>query len=113
MFRNVNLSNLENVLQGNLRIDRAKECIFGASEGTNFENFSTQSQPWWPLHGFNVCTGLPKKNSGFVTELDFKDIKFPVKIRDIHKIEKNNLIGISVLGYEDKKNIQSMSQKML
>ena len=24
-------------------------------------------------------------------ELDFKDIRFPVKIRDIHKIEKNEL----------------------
>ena len=31
------------------------------------------------------------------------DLKFPVKIRDIHKIEKNNSIGISVFGYENKK----------
>ena len=38
------------------------------------------------------------------------DLKFPVKIRDIHKIEKNNSIGISVFGYENKKNIQSMYQ---
>ena len=34
MFRNVNLSNLENVLQRNLRADRARECIFRVFGGT-------------------------------------------------------------------------------
>ena len=36
-------------------------------------------------------------------ELYFPNIKFPVKIKDIHKIEKNNFIGINVFGYEIKK----------
>ena len=36
MFRNVNLSNLENVLQRNLRTNRARQCIFRASGGANF-----------------------------------------------------------------------------
>ena len=31
-----------------------------------------------------------------------KDIKFPVKIRDTHKIEKKNSISISVFDYENK-----------
>ena len=35
-------------------------------------------------------------------KLAFKDIKFQVKFRDIHKIEKNNCIDISVFGYENK-----------
>ena len=35
--------------------------------------------------------------------MGFKDIKFPVKIRDIHKIERKNSIGISAFGFEDKK----------
>ena len=34
-------------------------------------------------------------------KLDFKDIKFPVKTRDIHRIEKK-IISISVFGYENK-----------
>ena len=51
VFRNQSLSNLENVLQRNLRTDKARECIFRVSEGTNFENFSA----------FDLCTGLPKK----------------------------------------------------
>ena len=38
----------------------------------------------------------------FVRELDFKGIKFSIKIRDIHKIEKNNGISISGFGYENK-----------
>ena len=31
---------LENVLQRNLGTERAKECVFRVSGGTNFENFS-------------------------------------------------------------------------
>ena len=43
-------------------------------------------------------------------DFDFKDIKFPVKTRDIHKSEKKkNSIAISIFGY---KNFQSMYQKM-
>ena len=40
----------------------------------------------------------------FAKKLDFRDIKFPVKTREIHKIKKNKLnsIGISVYGYENK-----------
>ena len=43
----------------------------------------------------------------FGKELDFKGIKLPVKVRDIHKIEKKKKereipIGISVFGYKNK-----------
>ena len=59
--RNVNLSNLGNGLQRNLRTNRPRECNFRASGVTNFEKFATRRQPWWCLRGFNVCIGLPKK----------------------------------------------------
>ena len=39
----------------------------------------------------------------FGDELDFKDIKFPVKIKDISKIYENNFIGTDVFDYENKK----------
>ena len=58
---NVDLSNLENVLQRNLRTSRAGECIFRASGGTNFKNLPTGHQPWWCPQGFDVCKCLPKK----------------------------------------------------
>ena len=45
---------------------------------------------------------ITKSDKDFVKKLDFKDIKFPVKNRDIHKIEKNNYSGISAFGYENR-----------
>ena len=33
--------------------------------------------------------------------LYFKDIQFPVKVRDIQKIEKKNSIDLIVFGYEN------------
>ena len=45
---------------------------------------------------------ITKAAKDFAKKLDFKDIKFLVNIRDIHKIEKNNSIGISVYGFENK-----------
>ena len=46
---------------------------------------------------------VTKPNKDFAKEFDFKDIKFPVKFREIHKIDKKNFIDISISGYEDKK----------
>ena len=44
---------------------------------------------------------IRKVDEDFESDLDFKHIKFPVKIKDIHKLKKN-CIGISVFGYENK-----------
>ena len=59
-----------------------------------------------------------KTDKGFTKRLDLKDIKFPVKARDIHKIEKKKkkkkkkkTIGVGVFGYDNKNNVQSMYQK--
>ena len=46
---------------------------------------------------------ITKRNKEFAKKLDFKDKKYSVKIRDIHKIRKQtnkkNSISISVFGY--------------
>ena len=47
---------------------------------------------------------ITKADKDFAKELDFKYIKFPVKVRDILKIEKKNSISISGYGYENKVN---------
>ena len=44
---------------------------------------------------------ISKADEAFAKRLDFKDIKFPVEIRDIHKINKKSSICISVFGYEN------------
>ena len=56
---------------------------------------------------------ITKAEKDFAKKLDFKDLKLPVKIRDIHKIEKNNSIGISVFGYENKKKTSNLCIKKL
>ena len=45
---------------------------------------------------------ITQADKDFAKKLDFKNIKFPVKVRDIHKIEKKNSIGISIFGHENK-----------
>ena len=44
---------------------------------------------------------ITKADKDFARRLDFKDKKFLVKIRDIHKIEKQNSTGIIIFGYEN------------
>ena len=41
---------------------------------------------------------IGKIDKNLARKLDFKDIKFPVKIRDIRKIEKKIVNSISVFG---------------
>ena len=45
---------------------------------------------------------ITKADIDFAKKINFKDIKFPVKVRRIQKIEINNSISISVFGYENK-----------
>ena len=45
---------------------------------------------------------ITKVDKDFAKRIDFKDIKFPVTIRQIRKIENKKSIGISVFGYENK-----------
>ena len=55
------------------------------------------------LKSFKPSPSLIYKSwESFAKRLDFKDIKFPVKIRDISKIEKRKSVDISVLGYDNK-----------
>ena len=52
---------------------------------------------------FKWCTVSTKAGKDFAKTLDFKDMNFPVKITDIHKIKKKNIsINICVIGYENK-----------
>ena len=56
---------------------------------------------------------IRKIDKDFARKLDFKDINFPVKIRDIHKIEKKNLSALVFLVMKIRNNSQSTFQKML
>ena len=45
---------------------------------------------------------ITKADKDFAETFDFKDIDFPVKVRDICKIESKNSIAISFFGYENQ-----------
>ena len=45
---------------------------------------------------------ITKADKEFVKKLDLKGTNVPVKIREIHKIEKKNCTGICYFGYENK-----------
>ena len=45
---------------------------------------------------------ITKTDKEIEKKLNFKNIKFSVKIRDIQKIEKKNSIGINAFSYENK-----------
>ena len=49
-----------------------------------------------------------KADKDFARQLDFKDINFPFKVRNIHKIVRKNSIGISAFGYENKEEQRNM-----
>ena len=54
---------------------------------------------------------ITKDGKDFAKGLDFKDIKFPVKSRDMHKIEKIILLVLVFLVMKNRKNFQSTDQK--
>ena len=53
-----------------------------------------------------------KSDWDFAKKFDSKGIKFPLKVRDIHKIEKKNSISSSVLVMKIRKNIQFVYQEI-
>ena len=53
---------------------------------------------------------IAKADKDFAKRLDFKDIKLPIKTRDIQKVEKRIPAVLAFLVMKIRKNIQSMYQ---
>ena len=70
---------------------------------------------WYLVRYLNPADHHParitKADKDFAKKLDFKDIKFPVKVKDIHKIEETNQSPLVFLIMKIKKNMQSIYQK--
>ena len=56
---------------------------------------------------------IAKADKDFAEKLEFKDIKYPVKVREIHKIEKTIPVTLVFLVPKRRKNIQFMYQKYI
>ena len=61
---------------------------------------------WYLVRYLHLADHHTRRNKTFnklyAEKVDFIDKKFLFKVRDIHKIERKNSIGISVFGYEYK-----------
>ena len=100
-----------NPLAGICHIKLPKELDHARKGLINIQNiYDNECFKWCLLRYLNPGDHNPRRiikvHKDFAKRLDFKGIKFPVKIRDIHKIEKKkkSSIGISVFGYENKEN---------
>ena len=88
-----------------------KELDHPRKELINIQNIDDNECFKWSIVRYLNTARIKKADKKFAKKFDFKDIKFPVKIRNIHKVEKKKILSTLVfLGMKIKKNIQSMYQ---
>ena len=106
-----------NPLAGSSYIKLPKELDHPRKGLISIQNFDDNECFKWCLIRYgnpadHHPTKITKADKDFAKMLDFKDIKFPIKVRHIHKIEKKNSTLVwkfSIM--KIRKNIQSMYQK--
>ena len=96
-----------NPLAGNSYIKLPKELNHPKKRLNNVKNTDdNECFKWCLVRYLNPADHNPRRvtkaDKDFVKRYDFKDIKLPVKIRDINQLESKNSTGISVFGYENK-----------
>ena len=94
-------------LAGSSYIKLPKELDYPKKGLITIQNFDdNQCFKWCLMRYLHPVDHHParirKVDRMFEEELDFTDKKFPIKIRDIHRIEKKNCISINVFEYENK-----------
>ena len=107
IHHNISISKYNN-LAGSSRIRLPKEQYHPRKVWINIQNIDENECFQWSIVRYlNPVNHCPAKNAkaekDFFRKLGFKGIKFLVKIKNIHKIAKKNLIGISVFGYDNRK----------
>ena len=82
-------------------LDHPRKGLINVQNTNDIECFKWCLVNYLNHAGFNPAK-ITKTDKDFVEKIDFKDIKFPVKTRDVHKFEKKNSVGICVFGYGNK-----------
>ena len=96
-----------NLLAGSSYLKLPKEVDHPEKGLINIQNANdNECFKWCLVRYLNPADHNPRRitkaDKDFAKSLDFKDIQFLLKTRDIRKTEKENYIGISVFGYENK-----------
>ena len=72
----------------------------------NLQNKDNECFRWCHIHHLNPQGKDPqrtkKTDKTFISQLDYSSIEFPVTVKQINKIEKQNNICINLFGYEEK-----------
>ena len=93
-------------MNGSSYIKLPEELRNSAKGLINLKNNDNECLRWCHIRHLNPQDKYPqrikKTDKGLIDELDYTNIEFPVKIKQINKIEKQNDININVFGYENK-----------
>ena len=72
----------------------------------NIKNEDNECFRWCHIRHLNPQNKNPKRitktDKNFIKQLDYSNIEFPVTVKQINKIEKQNNIRINLFGYEEK-----------
>ena len=105
-------------LAGNSSIKSAEELCHPRKGLINIQNVDANECFKWSLLRYlhpadHHPARITNADKGFAKKFDFKDIKFPVKVRDKNKMERKNPIGISVFSFENKENNPIYMKKIM
>ena len=77
----------------------------------NIQNEDNECFRWCHIRHLNPQVKDPqrikKTDKSFISKIDYSNIKFPVTVKQINKIEKQNNIRINLFGHEKKTNISN------
>ena len=93
-------------LKGSSYIELPTELKNPAKGLINLKNKDNECFRWCHIRHLNPQEKYPqrikKSDKEYIDKLDYSGIEFPVTIKQINKIEKQNNIRINVFGYENK-----------
>ena len=95
-----------NPLKGSSYIELPQELRNSAKGLINMKNRDNECFRWCHIRHLNPQNKDPqrikKTDKQFIEKLDYSSIEFPVTVKQINKIEKQNNICINLFGYEEK-----------
>ena len=95
-----------NPLKGSSYIKLPQELRNSAKGLINMKNKDNECFRWCHIRHLNPQNKDPqrikKTDKQFIEKLDYSSIEFPVTVKQINKIEKQNNICINLFGYEEK-----------
>ena len=95
-----------NPLKGSSYIELPQELRNSAKGLINMKNKDNECFRWCHIRHLNLQDKDPqrikKTDKQYIKKLDYSSIEFPVTVKQINKIEKQNNISINLFGYEEK-----------